>query len=71
MTIATNPPRQERDILADAATVLAVHDELADALRASEERLQALCSEYGVVTRRWGYAPHHLRKSCAAQGLLA
>jgi hypothetical protein len=71
MTIATEPPRQERDILADAATMLAVHDGLVDALRASEERLQALCVEYGVVTRRWGYAPHHLRKSCAAQGLLA
>ena len=64
-------PRQERDILTDAATVLAAHDELATALRASEERLRALCAEYGVVTRRWGYAPHHLRKSCAAQGLLA
>lgn len=70
MTIATDPPRLERDILTDAATVLAVHDGLATALRASEERLQALCAEYGVVTRRWGYAPHHLRKSCAAQGLL-
>jgi hypothetical protein len=71
MTIATNPPRQERDILTDAATVFAEHDELADALRASEERLQALCTEYGFATRRWGFAPHHLRKSCAAQGLLA
>ena len=67
----TAPPRLERDILQDAATALAEHDELANALRASEERLQALCVEYGVATRRWAYAPHHLRKSCAAQGLLA
>jgi hypothetical protein len=64
-------PRQERDILTDAATVFAVHDELAGALREAEERLQALCVEYGVVTRRWAYAPHHLRKSCAARGLLS
>jgi hypothetical protein len=64
-------PRLERDILQDAAAAIAEHDELANALRASEERLQALCVEYGVATRRWAYAPHHLRKSCAAQGLLS
>jgi hypothetical protein len=67
----TAPPRLERDILQDAAAAIAEHDELANALRASEERLQALCVEYGVATRRWAYAPHHLRKSCAAQGLLS
>jgi hypothetical protein len=71
MTTTTTPPRQERDILQDAAAAIAEHDELANALRASEERLQALCVEYGVATRRWAYAPHHLRKSCAAQGLLS
>ena len=71
MTIATDPPRQERDILTDAATVFAVHDELANALREAEDRLQTLCSEYGVATRRWGFAPHHLRKTCVAQGLLS
>jgi hypothetical protein len=69
MNNATSP-RLERDILQDAAAAIAEHDELANALRASEERLQALCVEYGVATRRWAYAPHHLRKSCAAQGLL-
>jgi hypothetical protein len=71
MTTTTTPPRLERDILQDAAAAIAEHDELANALRASEERLQALCVEYGVATRRWAYAPHHLRKSCAAQGLLS
>ena len=64
-------PRQERDILTDAATVFAVHDELATALRVSEERLETLCSEYGVVTRRWGYAPHHLRNAVKANGFLS
>ena len=71
MTIATDQPRQERDILTDAATVFAVHDELANALREAEDRLQILCSEYGVATRRWGFAPHHLRQNCVARGLLS
>jgi hypothetical protein len=64
-------PRQERDILTDAAAVFAVHDELAGALREAEDRLQALCSEYGVATRRWAYAPHHLRNAAKASGLLS
>lgn len=71
MTTTTAPPRLERDILTDAATVFAVHDELANALREAEDRLQTLCSEYGVATRRWGFAPHHLRKTCVARGLLS
>jgi hypothetical protein len=64
-------PRQERDILTDAATVFAVYDELAGALREAEDRLQTLCREYGVVTRRWAYAPHHLRQAAKARGLLS
>jgi hypothetical protein len=64
-------PRLERDILQDAAAAIAEHDELANALRASEERLQALCREFGVATRRWGYAPQHLRRAVEARGLLS
>jgi hypothetical protein len=63
-------PRQERDILTDAATVFAVHDELAGALREAQDRLQTLCREYGDCTRKWGFAPHHLRQNCVARGLL-
>ncbi len=65
------PPRPERDILQDAATALAEHDRLHSATRALDARIEALCAEYGVATRRWGYAPHHLRQTCTAQGLLA
>jgi len=66
--MVTDKPRLERDILADAAAVFAVQDELATALREAEERLLALCLEYGEVTRRWGYAPHHLRQAVKATG---
>jgi hypothetical protein len=67
--MSNEPPRLERDILADAAAVFAVQDELAIALREAEERLQALCAEFGQATRRWGYAPHHLRRAVDARGL--
>lgn len=63
-------PRLERDILIDAAAVFAVHDELATELRKAEDRLQALCREYGDCTRRWAYAPYHLRRAVQASGLL-
>jgi hypothetical protein len=64
-------PRQERDILQDAAAALAEHDRLHSATRALDAHIAALCAEYGVATRRLGYAPHHLRQTCAAQGLLS
>jgi hypothetical protein len=67
----TTPPRLERDILQDAAAAIAEHDRLHSATRALDARIEALCAEYGAVTRRWGYAPHHLRQTCAAQGLLS
>jgi hypothetical protein len=64
----TDKPRLERDILADAAAVFAVQDELATALREAEERLQALCAEYSAAKRLYGYAPHHLRQAVKATG---
>jgi hypothetical protein len=67
--MVTDKPRLERDILTDAAAVFAVQDELATALREADERLQALCLEFGEATRRWGYAPHHLRRAVEARGL--
>jgi hypothetical protein len=67
--MTANQPRLERDILDDAAAVFAVQDELTTALREAEERLQALCLEYGSAMRLWGFAPHHLRRACQARGL--
>jgi len=67
----TTPPRQERDILQDAAAAIAEHDRLHSATRALDERITALCREYGDCTRRWGYAPHHLRRAVEARGLLS
>jgi hypothetical protein len=63
-------PRQEREILQDAAAALSELDRLHSAARAMDTRIEALCREFGDTTRRWGYAPHHLRQVCAAQGLL-
>lgn len=63
--------RLERDILQDAATAMAEHDRLYTALRGLDERIEALCREYGDCTRRWGYAPHHLRRAVEARGLLS
>ena len=71
MTITTAPPRLERDILQDAATAMAEHDRLYTALRDLDERITALCRAYGDCTRRWGYAPHHLRRAVEARGLLS
>jgi hypothetical protein len=64
-------PRLEREILQDAAVALAEHDRLHSATRALDARIEALCREYGDATRRLGYAPHHLRQTCTAQGLLS
>lgn len=64
-------PRLEREIFTDAAAVFAKYDELAAALGKTEDRLKALCHEYGTVTRRWAIAPHHLRQAVKAQGLLS
>lgn len=69
MNNATSP-RQERDILQDAATAMVEHDRLYSATRALDERIAALCREYGDVKRLYAFAPHHLRKICAAHGLL-
>jgi hypothetical protein len=70
MNNATSP-RQERDILQDAAAAMAEHDRLYGALRDLDERINALCLEFGDATRRWGYAPHHLRRAVEARGLLS
>jgi len=64
-------PRLEHDILQDAAAALAEHDRLYSATRALDARIEALCREYGDAKRMYGYAPHHLRQTCTAQGLLA
>ncbi len=64
-------PRLERDILQDAATAMAEHDRLHSALRDLDERIAGLCREFGDATRRWGYAPLHLRRAVEARGLLA
>ena len=70
MNNATSP-RQERDILQDAAAALAEHDRLYSTTRVLDERIAALCREYGDVKRLYAFAPHHLRKICAAHGLLS
>jgi len=63
-------PRQEREILRDAAAALSDLDRLHSTVRAMDARVETLCAEYGDATRRLGYAPHHLRQACTAQGLL-
>ena len=69
-TTTATSPRLERDILQDAAAAMEEHDRLYSALRGLDEQINALCREYGDCTRRWGYAPHHLRRAVEARGLL-
>ena len=64
-------PRLERDILQDAAAAIAEHDRLRGTLRDLDGRIDALCREFGEAKRMYGYAPHHLRQTCTAQGLLS
>jgi hypothetical protein len=60
----------ERDTLADAAEALLEHDRLRAALRASDDRLRALCRQYDVAARVWATRPEHLRHACETRGLL-
>ena len=69
MNTATSP-RQEREILQDAAEALSELDRLHSTVRAMDTRVEALCREFGDATRRLGYDPRHLRQACTAQGLL-
>lgn len=60
----------EQDILQAAAEALQEHERLRVALRASDDRLRALCRQYGQAAGVWGFAPHHLAQACKARGLL-
>lgn len=60
----------EQDILQAAAEALQEHERLRVALRASDDRLRALCRQYGHAAGVWGFAPHHLAQACKARGLL-
>jgi len=63
--------RTETDILNDAAAALAERDRMHSALQQQDARIAALCREYGDATRRWGYAPYHLRRAAQARGMMA
>lgn len=60
----------EQDILQAAAEALQEHERLRVALRTSDDRLRALCRQYGQAAGVWGFAPHHLAQACKARGLL-
>jgi len=60
----------EADILSEAAEALREADRLRAALRDSDNRLRALCRQYGQAAGVWGFAPHHLAQACKARGLL-
>ena len=60
----------EHDTLTEAAEVLLEHERLRLALKASEDRLRALCRRYDAAARVWGSQSHHLRRACEARGLL-
>ena len=57
-------------LLQEAAEALQEHERLRVALRASDDRLRALCRQYGHAAGVWGFAPHHLAQACKARGLL-
>lgn len=60
----------EDDILMDAAQALQEREQLQAAMRASDNRLRALCRLWGDAAGLWGTAPHHLAQACRARGLL-
>ncbi len=59
--------KNPNDILREAAEVFAKHDKLDRELRLLDADLQRLCREFGEATRRWGYAPYHLRRAVEAR----
>ena len=63
MSTSINPD----DILHEAADVFAAHDRAHAELRRLEADLARLCLAYGDATKRWGYAPHHLRRAVEAR----
>lgn len=63
MSTSINPD----DILYEAADVFAAHDRAHAELRRLETELTRLCLAYGDATKRWGYAPHHLRRAVEAR----
>ena len=69
-TQTINRPRTELEVLTEAAQALQEHERLRLALRASDDRLRALCRAYGDTARVWGVAPHHLAQACKARGLM-
>jgi len=58
------------DILREAAEALAEHDRLLAAIKASHDRLRALCRQYDQAAGVWGFQAHHLRRACESRGLL-
>ena len=61
---------EDQTLLQEAAEALAEHERLKKALTASEVRLRALCRLYDRASGTWGFQPHHLRRACAARGLI-
>jgi hypothetical protein len=71
MTAATIDRREaEPDVLRDVLEALQEHERLQAQVRASEARLRALCRRWDDAAGVWGTAPHHLRQTCVARGLL-
>lgn len=58
------------DVLREAVEALQEHERLRLALRASDDRLRAICRAYDRAGRIWGTTPVHLRRICEGRGLL-
>lgn len=70
MQTDTMTPPDAESVLKAAARLLRRRDRLNADLRELDDQLRALCRAYGDAARIWGVAPHHLRQSCVARGLL-
>jgi hypothetical protein len=55
------------DILREAAAVFAEHDKHDRELQRLDAELRQLCGQFGEATRRFGYAPIHLRRAVEAR----
>lgn len=59
--------RSVNEIIKDAERVLIRQEKLRKEMREIEQRVRALCLEFGTVERCWGVAPHHLRQAVEAR----
>lgn len=55
--------KNEKQVITEAAALLAERDALAAKMRELDGRITQCCRDYGDVMRLWGVSPVHLRRA--------